>query len=119
IVEAAADLLPRTIVQSFDPAVVRLVREVAPDVRRGLLRLRFEPDTADLARELGVVCCNPSVADVLGDPATVAALTGSGIDVMPWTANDPAEWPSLAAAGVAGLITDRVAELTGWQFIDR
>jgi glycerophosphoryl diester phosphodiesterase len=119
IVEAAADLLPRTIVQSFDPAVVRLVREVAPDVRRGLLRLRFEPDTTDLVRELGVVCCNPSTADVLGDPATVASLIGSGIDVMPWTANDLAEWPALAAAGVAGLITDRVAELTGWQSADR
>jgi glycerophosphoryl diester phosphodiesterase len=115
IVEAAADLLPRTIVQSFDPEVVRLVREVAPDVRRGLLRLRFEADTVDLARELGVVCCNPSVADVLGDPATVAALTWSGIGVMPWTANDMAEWPVLAGAGVAGLITDHVAELTGWQ----
>jgi len=115
IVEAAADLLPRTIVQSFDPEVVRLVREVAPEVRRGLLRLRFEADTADLARELGVVCCNPSVADVLGDPATVAELTGAGIDVMPWTANDMAEWPALAETGVAGLITDRVAELTGWR----
>jgi glycerophosphoryl diester phosphodiesterase len=119
IVEAAADLLPRTIVQSFDPEVVRLVREVAPDVRRGLLRLRFEADTADLARELDVVCCNPSVADVLGDPATVAALTGAGIDVMPWTANNMAEWPALAEARVAGQITHPGAELTGWQADDR
>lgn len=111
---AARDLLDRTIVQSFDPEVVRLAREVAPDVRRGLLRLRFEADTETLARELEVTCLNPSVADVLGDPATVASLIAARIDVMPWTANDMAAWPSLAGAGVAGLITDRVAELTGW-----
>ena len=64
--------------QSFDPEVVRLVREAAPDVRRGLLRLRFEADTVPLATELGVVCCNPSVDDVLGDPETVAELIGAG-----------------------------------------
>ncbi len=108
-------LLDRTVVQSFDPEVVRTVREVAPGVRRGLLRLRFEADTQPLAEELEVVCCNPSVADVLGDPATVASLIAAGIDVLPWTANDMTEWPSLADTGVAGLITDRVAELTGWS----
>lgn len=104
----------RTIVQSFDPEVIRLVRDIAPDVRRGLLRLRFEEDTVRLAKELDVVCCNPSVKDVLGDPETVAELIGAGIEVMAWTANDLAEWPALIEAGVAGLITDRAGELTGW-----
>jgi len=104
----------RTIVQSFDPEVVRLVREAAPPVRRGLLRLRFEADTVPLARELDVVCCNPSVNDVLGDAETVAELIGAGIDVMPWTANEMSQWGALVEAGVAGLITDRTGELTGW-----
>ncbi len=111
---AERGLLGRTVVQSFDPEVIRLVRDAAPDVRRGLLRLRFEADTVPLARELDVVCCNPSVADVLGDASTVAELIGAGIDVMPWTANDIAVWPALVEAGVAGLITDRAGELTGW-----
>ena len=108
------ELLERTVVQSFDAQIVRLAREVAPEVRRGLLRLRFEADTVPLARELDVVCLNPAVADVLGDPATMAELTAAGIDVMPWTANDMGEWPALVEAGVAGLITDRAGELTGW-----
>jgi glycerophosphoryl diester phosphodiesterase len=116
IVDMVAErgLLDRTTVQSFDPQIVRLVREVAPDVPRGLLRLRFEPDTVPLARELGVVYCNASVADVLGDPATVAELREAGVEIMPWTANDMAQWPTLVEAGVAGLITDRAGELTGW-----
>jgi glycerophosphoryl diester phosphodiesterase len=107
-------LLERTVVQSFDPEIIRLVREAEPDVRRGLLRLRFEADTVPLATELQVVCCNPSVNDVFGDPETVAELIGAGIDVMPWTANDLEQWPALLEAGVAGLITDRAGELTGW-----
>ena len=108
---AARGLLDRTIVQSFDPAVVGMV---PPDVRRGLLRLRLEPDTPALAKSLGVVLCNPSVADFFDKTDTIAELMAAGVEIMPWTANDPARWPSLAEAGVAGLITDRVAELTGW-----
>jgi glycerophosphoryl diester phosphodiesterase len=111
---ADRDLLGRTVVQSFDPEVVALVREAAPDVRRGLLRLAFAEDTVPLATELDIVCCNPSIADVLGDPETVARLSDAGVAIMPWTANDVAQWPGLVKAGVAGLITDRVGELTGW-----
>lgn len=111
---AERGLLGRTVVQSFHPDVVRLVREAVPDVPRGLLRMRFEEDTVRLAAELGVAYCNPPLADVLGDPDTVARLRGAGVRIMPWTANDPARWPELVAAGVAGLITDRAGELTGW-----
>jgi glycerophosphoryl diester phosphodiesterase len=65
---------------------------------------------------LGVAYCNPPVADFLRETDIVAALVSAGVEIMPWTANDPARWPALAAAGAAGLITDRVAELTGWSF---
>lgn len=112
---AERGLLERTVVQSFDPQVMRLVLQAAPDVRRGLLRLRYEADTVPLAAELGVVCCNPTVDDVLGDPETTAELIAAGVEVMPWTANDIGRWPALVEAGVAGLITDRAGELTGWM----
>jgi glycerophosphoryl diester phosphodiesterase len=116
ILASVADrgLLGRTVVQSFDPEILRLVRDAVPDLPRGLLRLRFEADTVALARELDVTFCNPSVADVLGDPVTVAALIEDGVAVMPWTANDMGRWPELVRAGVAGLISDRTGELTGW-----
>jgi glycerophosphoryl diester phosphodiesterase len=104
----------KTIVQSFDPEVVRMVRDAAPHLRRGLLRMRFEADTVPLAKDLDVCCCNPTVKDVLGDAETVAELIGAGIAVMPWTANEISQWPALVEAGVAGLITDRTGELTGW-----
>lgn len=111
---ADAGLLGRTVVQSFDPAVVRLAGEVAPDVRRGLLRDAFDTSQVEVAQELGVSYCNPSMNAVLGSPETVAALAGAGVAVMPWTANDVTLWADLVEAGVAGLITDHTGELTGW-----
>ncbi|MFI5491173.1 glycerophosphodiester phosphodiesterase [Actinoplanes sp. NPDC051859] len=111
---ADAGLLDRTVVQSFDPAIVCLVAEAAPDVRRGFLRDAFDPAQVEVAAELGVGYCNPSVNAVLGSPETVAALADAGVAVMPWTANDLTLWPDLVRAGVAGLITDHTGELTGW-----
>ncbi|GAB1642405.1 glycerophosphodiester phosphodiesterase [Krasilnikovia sp. MM14-A1259] len=111
---AERDLLARTVVQSFDPEVVQRAGEAVPDVRRGLLREPFDADQVAVAKELGVAFCNPSVADVLAEPGTVAALADVGVAVMAWTANDPAQWPGLVAAGVSGVITDRLGELTGW-----
>lgn len=112
---AERDLLERSVVQSFDADVVRKVRDIAPDVRRGLLLFRFDAETVELSRELGVAYCNPSVDDVLNGPETMAALAAAGIGVMPWTPNDVAQWRPLVDAGVAGLITDLVGELAGWS----
>lgn len=111
---AERDLMGRTVVQSFDADVVRKVRDVAPEVRRGLLLFRFDTETVELSRELGVTYCNPSVDDVLHGAETMVALTAAGVGVMPWTPNDMAQWRPLVDAGVAGLITDLVGELTGW-----
>ena len=111
---AEAGLLDRTVVQSFDPAVVRLAGLAAPEVRRGLLRNGFDTEQVEVAEELGVSFCNPSMNAVLGSPETVAALADAGVAVMPWTANDVTLWPDLVGAGVAGLITDHTGELTGW-----
>jgi glycerophosphoryl diester phosphodiesterase len=117
IVEAVRSrgLESRTIAQSFDPEIVEMARRAAPDMRRGLLRLSFDPEMLELAGSLGVVCVNPSTADVLGQPDKVAELRAAGMTVMPWTANDMTKWPALAAAGVTGLITDHVGELSGWD----
>ncbi|MEV6298777.1 glycerophosphodiester phosphodiesterase family protein [Actinoplanes sp. NPDC051861] len=108
------DLLGRTVIQSFDTDVLRKARDVAPEVRRGLLLFRYDAETVALCRELGVVYCNPAIEDVLGGAETTAALAAAGVGVMPWTPNDMGEWGPLVDAGAAGLITDHVGELTGW-----
>ena len=110
-----AGLLDRTVVQSFDPEVVRLAGEVAPDVRLGLLRHGFDEGQVQVAQELRLSYVNPSLRAVLAEPPTVAALAEAGVGVMPWTPNDMSLWPALVEAGVAGLINDRTGELTGWM----
>ncbi|MEU4421363.1 glycerophosphodiester phosphodiesterase family protein [Actinoplanes sp. NPDC024001] len=112
---AERDLLGRSVIQSFDTDVIRKVRDIAPEVRRGLLLFRFDAETVQLSRELGVAYCNPDLADVLSGPETMAGLAEAGVGVMPWTPNDMAQWGPLVDAGVAGLITDHVGELTGWS----
>jgi glycerophosphoryl diester phosphodiesterase len=109
-----AGLLGRTVVQSFDPAIVRLAGEAAPDVRLGLLRHGFDDEQVRVAQELGISYVNPDLRAVLAEPATVAALAEAGVGVMPWTPNDTSVWAPLVEAGVAGLINDRTGELTGW-----
>jgi len=110
-----AGLLDRTVVQSFDPDVVRLAGEAAPEVRLGLLRHGFDDEQVRVARDLRLRYVNPDLRAVLADPATVRALAAAGVGVMPWTPNDTALWPALVEAGVAGLINDRTGELTGWM----
>jgi glycerophosphoryl diester phosphodiesterase len=110
-----AGLRDRTVVQSFDPAVVRLAGEAAPDVRLGLLRHGFDDEQVRVAGELRISYVNPDLRAVLAEPATVAALAEAGVGVMPWTPNDTSLWPALVEAGVAGLISDRTGELTGWS----
>jgi glycerophosphoryl diester phosphodiesterase len=112
---AERGLPDRTVVQSFDPGILHLTGEVAPELRRGLLRNGLDADPVATAREVGAILYNPSVGDVLGDPDAVARLREAGVDVMPWTANDPAVWPALSGLGVAGIITDRAGELAGWN----
>ncbi|BAL92117.1 putative glycerophosphoryl diester phosphodiesterase [Actinoplanes missouriensis 431] len=112
---ASRDLVERTVVQSFDPDVLRKAREIAPELRRGLLLFRFDAETVSQCRDLGVALCNPSVVDVLQGAPVVAELAAVGVGVMPWTANDRAHWGALVEAGAAGLITDYVGELTGWS----
>lgn len=108
------DLPHRTVVQSFDPGILQLTAQVAPDLRRGLLRNGLDADPVAMALQVGAALYNPSVDDVFGDPGSVSRLREAGVDVMPWTANDPGAWPALVEIGVAGIITDRAADLVRW-----
>jgi glycerophosphoryl diester phosphodiesterase len=112
---ADRELLDRTVLQSFDPGILHLADEAAPELRRGLLRKGFDADPVEVALGLGAIYYNPSVNDVLGAPATVRRLRDAGVEVMPWTANDPGAWPVLAGTGIAGVITDRVADVVSWH----
>ncbi len=111
---AERGLTARTVLQSFADQILRDAAELLPELRRGVLRQGLDPDPVAVARAHGAVCYNPSLDDVVGDPAVVPALAAEGVDVMPWTVNEPAQWATALSLGCAGIITDRPAELRGW-----
>ena len=49
--------------------------------------------------------------ELLTEPEEVAAAHKAGLQVVPWTANDPASWDALIAAQVDAIITDDPAAL--------
>ena len=47
-------------------------------------------------------------------PEKVAAAHAAGLQVVPWTANTPADWEKLVAAKVDAIITDDPAALIAY-----
>ncbi|MFH8727391.1 glycerophosphodiester phosphodiesterase [Streptomyces termitum] len=105
----------RVMVQSFDPASLRYVRELAPELPRALLRDRLDADPVAVARELGLSAYNISDRGLSARTGVVAELRAAGVAVDVWTVDDPERWRVLAGLGVTGVITDRPAELAGWN----
>jgi glycerophosphoryl diester phosphodiesterase len=102
----------RVIVQSFDFGAVRAVKKLAPELKAAALWSGGDTDFAAAARQAGAEIAAPHY--VLVTPERVRAAHAAGIEVVPWTANDPPEWEKLVAAGVDGIITDDPAGLAGW-----
>lgn len=111
---AERGLVDRTILQSFDDGVLRAAAVMLPELRRGVLRLRPDPDPVGACTGHGAVLYNPALADLVADPALVPRLQATGVRVMPWTVNTAAGWADAVALGVDGLITDRPAACAAW-----
>lgn len=105
----------RVFVQSFEPQHLRWMRELAPELPLGLLRSTLDPDPVAIAKDLGLSAYNPSDAAFQARPAIVGELHALGVAVNVWTVDDATRWNSLEKAGVDGIITNRPAELYGWN----
>jgi len=117
---AAGDLKDRTILESFDVNTLAALREVASDYNRGLL-IEYAVDdptkTAmllELCEQLGVMSLNPPVDVTQANPELVQQCHQANLQVMVWTANEPAEFQFLTDLGVDGICTDRIGFLNGW-----
>jgi glycerophosphoryl diester phosphodiesterase len=94
------------LVTSFDPRTLDRVRSLDPLVPCGLLALDLEdPGPAiDHASRHGWVSINPWAPWV--DERFVGRCHAVGLQVFPWTVNDPEHLRALIALGVSGIITD-------------
>jgi glycerophosphoryl diester phosphodiesterase len=96
----------RCAVHSFDHAAVMRVKEIAPEIARGLLFSRHPGDPTSAMQAAGARDAWPEWP--LIDDAFVARVHAMGGEVIAWTVNDPAAARRLASMGVDGLCTDDV-----------
>ncbi len=111
---AAAGLSDRVIGQSFWPETVAALRQVAPQLRRGVLVVEAPDDLVERCTDLGVMACNPNGTLLVADPGLVARLHAAGLQVMVWTLDEQAHWAAASAVGVDAVITNRPDRLVGW-----
>lgn len=123
---------PRSLVHSFDWAVLELARDRFPGLHRSALAVHgvtYAPaspwlgslewgdhgdDLPGAAQAIGAHIVAPHHRSV--DRATVSRAHALGLGVLPWTVNEPEDLRRVIDAGVDGLVTDypqRVLALTG------
>jgi glycerophosphoryl diester phosphodiesterase len=108
----ARGLVPRTVVMSFEPSIVRRVRELDPTIRTSLVvsarRLGREGavPAAAVAWAVDAGATDIGIQHTLITPALVAAARARGLRIGAWTVNDEAAMRRMIDFGVDVLITD-------------
>jgi glycerophosphoryl diester phosphodiesterase len=98
-------VLKRTVIRSFDHRSVLAIKQREPQLKTAILVAGTAPVVpSDLARRAGASCYCPDVHFL--DQLQVQQCHAAGIAVLPWTANDPADWDRLLSWGVDGITTD-------------
>jgi glycerophosphoryl diester phosphodiesterase len=111
----AERMTDRVFVQSFSRDHLRWVRELAPELPLGLLVGTLDADPVAVAKELGLTSYNPSGAALETRPEVVDALHAAGVATMVWTVDSADRWKTYDGYGVDAVITNRPAELSGWN----
>jgi glycerophosphoryl diester phosphodiesterase len=105
--------IARTVVISFDPAILASVRKIEPTLMTGLLFEGHIPNPLDKAIEIGAR--QVAVRGDLVTPRLLKEARGHDLQVVCWTVNHPGHMRLLVQAGVDGIISDypdRLLELT-------
>ena len=93
----------RTIVQSSDPEALNAVKELAPELRRSVL-VRRRGSYDRLLREPGSPILSPRYDRLKRKDVT--RLQARGVQIIPWTVNEPDDIRRMIAWGVDGIISD-------------
>jgi glycerophosphoryl diester phosphodiesterase len=105
--------IARTVVISFDAAILAGVRKIEPTLMTGLLFEGHIPNPLDKAIEIGAR--QLAVRGDLVTPRLLKEARGHDLQVVCWTVNHPGHMRLLVQAGVDGIISDypdRLLELT-------
>ena len=99
----------RVIIQSFDFRTLHEMKKLAPELKLSALYSGQPRDFVEIAKDAGATIISPEYR--LVTPEQVKAAHAAKLQVVPWTANTPADWDRLIAAGADAIITDDPAGL--------
>ena len=99
----------RVILQSFDFRTLHQMKKQAPEIELSALYSGKPKSFVEIAKEGGAPIISPEYK--LVTPEQVQAAHAAGVKVVPWTANQPADWDKLITAGVDAIISDDPAAL--------
>ena len=102
----------RIILQSFDFRTLRAMHKLAPEIRLSALVENDDRDFVTMAKEAQAGIISPNLK--LVTPEKVEAAHHAGLQVVPWTANTPAEWDFLISSRVDAIISDDPATLIAY-----
>jgi glycerophosphoryl diester phosphodiesterase len=102
----------RVILESFDFRTLVAMKKLEPRIQLSALCMGPGLDFVKIGRESGAGIISPLQTFVTVDQ--VRAAHAAGLQVLPWTANEPADWDRLIAAGVDSILTDYPAELIAY-----
>ncbi len=108
----AHKLEKRVILQSFDFRTLVAMKKLAPEIRISALIEGQPRDFVEAAREAKAEIISPEFPMVT--PERVKAAHAAGLQVVPWTADEPKDWEALVAAHVDAIISDDPAALITW-----
>ncbi|WGW10929.1 glycerophosphodiester phosphodiesterase family protein [Saxibacter everestensis] len=109
-----AELSENVIIQSFNVDTVRSMRDIVPDLPRGLLRFVPRLEDLELIEELGAICYNPGLRGFMLRQKTAAEILAHDIGMFVWTADKPEDWDRLMEIGVNGIISNQPGRLQGY-----
>ncbi|MFD3259868.1 glycerophosphodiester phosphodiesterase [Paenibacillus lentus] len=105
-------LAERVIISSFNHYSLVECKQIAPEIRTGILYMEGLYEPWNYAKRIGADALHAFQYAVI--PELVAAASEHGMPYHPFTINEQSEMKALIQAGVAGIITDypdRLAEL--------
>ena len=105
-------LASRVILQSFDFRTLHAMKSLSLEIRLSALYEKGSESFLEVAGRAGARIISPEKD--LVTKAKVDQAHRAGISVVPWTANSPAEWDALIAAGADAIISDDPAALIAY-----
>ena len=97
-------MLARSIIQSFDFRTLVATKKANPKTKTAMLTEGGNYPYTVIAKKFGFTYISPEYTWI--NEEAVNDLHAHGVEVIPWTVNDPKDWERMIQIGVDGIISD-------------